>query len=380
MAAPAATQARDVTVFIDPVSHHFLRNELFNPDNRHNVQGAHGPYFLLRDTFAARGIEVHTADYLLSGEKANRVNVYFSFGMLDKWRTLAERPDVILSGFFTFDAPIIQPGVFRALPTLSRHFRRIYSYTTPEALAKFGCRDMTFHKLYIPYTGEGVIEELWSRTDRKFLTLLNYNRLSRHRWNELYTERLRALEYFSRFGEIDLYGIGWDRAPYVVGDTWIPATATRLHRWVREHVPFVRRHPWVDVIDKTWRGVAKNKYETQSGYTFTICYENMALPGWLNENIFDCFLVGTVPVFLGPPDITDYVPAECFIDRRQFASHDELRAFLKSRTAADVQRYKEAARAYLDSEQYRPFRKASFVDIFVRAVEQDTGLRLRGIA
>jgi hypothetical protein len=372
------TRVSDVSVFIDPVTHHFLRNELFNPENRHNIDGAHEPYFHLRNVFAANGIEVHTADYLLSGEKSNRVNVYFSFGMLDKYRALAARSDVVLSGFFTFDAPIILPGVYRALPTLSRYFKRIYSYTTPEALARFGCRGLTFHKLYIPYTGDRAIEELWSRTDRKFLTLLNYNRRARHHWNELYSERLRALEFFSRYDEIDLYGLAWDRAPYVVGDTWIPATLTRIHRWIQENVPFVKRHGrFQPVIDRTWRGAAKHKYETLSGYTFTICYENMALAGWLNENIFDCFLVGTVPVFLGPPDITDYVPAECFIDKRQFPTYGELRAFLKSRTPKDVQRYREAARAYLTSDQYKPFRKESFVDIFVRAVEEDVGIPLR---
>ena len=377
-ARPRAARPSDVTVFIDPVTHHFQKNELFNPQNRHNVQGAHGPYFLLRETFARHGIEVHTADYLASGEKRNAVNVYFSFGMLDKWRALAARDDVILSGFFTFDAPIILPGVYRALPLLSRHFKRLYSYTTPQALAKFGCAGLAFHKLHIPYAYDRVIEEYWSRTDRKFLTLLNYNRRARHHWHELYSERLRALEFFSRYDEIDMYGLAWDRAPYVVGDTWIPGTLTRMHRWYLEHVPGVKRHGrWQPVIDKTWRGAAKNKYETQSGYTFTICYENMELPGWLNENIFDCFLVGTVPVFLGPPDITDYVPAECFIDKRQFASYDDLRAFLKARTAKDVRRYKEAARAYLGSEQYRPFRPESFVDIFVRAVAEDTGITLK---
>jgi alpha(1,3/1,4) fucosyltransferase len=180
---------------------------------------------------------------------------------------------------------------------------------------------------------------------------------------------------------IDLYGMGWDRAPYRVGETWIPATVTKAHRWIQENVPFVKRHGrFQSVIDRTWRGVARSKYETQAGYTFTICYENMALPGWLNENIFDCFLAGTVPIYLGPPDVTDYVPAECFIDKREFPTYPELRAFLKSLTPREVQRYKDAGRAYLSSELFRPFRKEAFVDIFVRAAEEDTGLRLRAAA
>ena len=275
------TRTSDVTVFIDPVTHHFLRNELFNPESRHNIDGAHAPYFHLRDLFRANGIEVHTADYLLSGEKTNRVNAYFTFGMLDKYRRLAKRDDVVLCGVFTFEAPIIQPSTYRALPMLARFFKRIYCYSTPQALERFGCRGLTFRKLHIPYPKDRIIPELWGNQDRKFLTLLNYNRLSRRTWNELYTERLRTLEFFSRYDEIDLYGMGWDKPPYRVGDTWIPGTVQKLGRWIRQRAdPVIPMHPYARVVRKTWRGAAPSKYVAQSRYTFTICYENMALPGW----------------------------------------------------------------------------------------------------
>src|SRR5262249_36634611 len=158
--------------------------------------------------FRSYGIEVHTADYLLRGEKTSRVNVYFSLGMLRDYRALSRRRDVILSSFFTVDAPIVQPSAFRALRRVARYFRRIYSYTTPEAVERFGCKGLTFTPYCIPYPYDRVDEKLWGRTDRKFLVLLNYNRLCRRTWHELYTERLRALEYFSRFDEIDLYGFG----------------------------------------------------------------------------------------------------------------------------------------------------------------------------
>jgi hypothetical protein len=368
----------DITVFIDPVTHHFLRNELFNVNNRHNVDNAHAPYFYLRDLFQSKGIEVHTADYLVRGEKANKINVYFSLGIISNFKELAKRSDVILSGIFTFEAPIVQPSTYKALKVASRYFKRIYCYTPSEALVRFGCAGLKFHKFHIPYAYDRVFEHLWQKKDRKFLTLLNWNRLARRSWQELYTERLRALEFFSQFDEIDLYGMGWDRAPYRVGETWIPHTFMRIHRYIREHVPFVRMHPYEKVIHKTYRGVAQSKYETQSNYTFTICYENMMLPGWLNENIFDCFLVGTIPIYLGPPDVTDYVPAECFIDKRQFATYQELRSFLKSLGEKEIQLYKENARDYLSSDMYRPFCKESFAEIFVRAVEEDTGVSIRG--
>ena len=64
----------------------------------------------------------------------------------------------------------------------------------------------------------------------------------------------------------------------------------------------------------------------------------------------------------------------------QFATYDELRRFLKAMGPAEMERYRENARDYLSSAMFQPFRKEAFVDIFVRAVEEDTGLRLRGPA
>ena len=81
----------DVTVFIDPVSHHFLNNELFNPKSRHNIDDAHEPYFYVRDLFRSNGIEVHTADFLMRGERTNKTNLYFSLGIMSNYRELAGR-------------------------------------------------------------------------------------------------------------------------------------------------------------------------------------------------------------------------------------------------------------------------------------------------
>ena len=111
--------------------------------------------------------------------------MYFSLGMVDKYRRLAERDDVILSAFFTIDAPIVQPRMFRKLPDMAKHFKRLYSYTSAEAVRRFGCGGVTLSKLHIPYCYDAVFEDLWAREDRAFLCILNYNRLCRRTWNEL---------------------------------------------------------------------------------------------------------------------------------------------------------------------------------------------------
>ena len=46
----------DVSVFIDPVTPHFLRNELFNTGSAHNIDDAHAPYFHIKELFESQGI------------------------------------------------------------------------------------------------------------------------------------------------------------------------------------------------------------------------------------------------------------------------------------------------------------------------------------
>jgi hypothetical protein len=366
----------DITLFIDPVTHHFVRDEMFNPDSKYNRDNCHAPYFHLRGVFESKGIEVHTADFLLSGEKVNKKNVYFSFGRLESYQELAKRKDTVLSGFITIEAPIVHPSTFRALPKVSKYFKRVYSYSTGEALARFGCAGLHLRKFFIPQSYDRVFDDLWNRKDRKFLTMISANKLPRIYWNELFTERHVALEFFSQLGEIDLYGNGWDHLPYRVGENWVPGSVIRLYRFVREHLPFLHIHPIEEVLRKVYKGSVKSKYETMSRYTFALCYENMVLKGWLNEKIFDAFYVGTIPIYWGASDVTDFVPEDCFIDKRKYPTYAELRSYLKSLSEKDIQRYKENARDFLRSEKFKPFSKESFVKIFTDAVEEDLGVRL----
>jgi hypothetical protein len=51
-----------------------------------------------------------------------------------------------------------------------------------------------------------------------------------------------------------------------------------------------------------------------------------------------------------------------------------LREFLRGLSRPDVERYREAARAYIESTSFDPFRKSTFVDLFRRLVREDVGV------
>jgi len=98
--------------------------------------------------------------------------------------------------------------------------------------------------------------------------------------------------------------------------------------------------------------------------------------GWITEKLFDCFVAGTVPIYSGAPDVTQYVPESCFIDMRRFTGYEELRTYLKSLNEDEIQQYRENSRDYLLSEQFRPFTKQYFTELLARIVEEDTSVRL----
>jgi len=368
---------RDVTLFIDPVSHHFQQDALFDLNSaRLSGDNILAPYVSLREWFGARGIRVHTADRLLRGEGCGRRNIYVSMGIRDHYRILERRHDVVLSAFFALECPIVEPGLYLELSTIRRRFKRVFSFSDGESLKPFLRGPLDAEKFYIPQSFESVHEEIWRREDRGFLVMINANKLPRVDWQELYTERLRAVEYFSRTGEIDLYGVGWDGPPYRVGRTWMPASLQRicrrgLHCWQRLHPD-----PLLEAARRVYRGPAVSKAETLGRYTFALCFENMILKGWVTEKIFDCFFAGTIPIYWGAPDIETYVPEGCFIDMRRFGSYQELRSYLHSLSRKDIRGYKEQAREYLKSPQFRPFTKEAFVALFARIVGEDTGIQL----
>ena len=369
----------DVTLFIDPFTHHHEGNRLFDlsaaPGGGDDVLE---PFVHLRSELSRRGIACHTADLLERTPVDGGVNLYVSLGQQHRFSRLEKRPDVVLSAFFALEAPIVEPSLFRGLPRVAATFNRVFSYSSTEALREFTGNAVPVLPVRVPQAYGDVHPELWEREARELLVMITANKLPRLYVRELYTERLRAIEFFNRFDEIDLYGIGWEGPPFRVGTTWVPGSLRRLSRaarmrWHRLRPP---SDPVWKAVRRAYRGPVDSKARTMSEYTFAICFENMVLEGWVTEKIFDCLFCGTVPVYLGAPDIEQWVPPECFIDMRRFAGYEELREYLQGVSPTEVAAFREAGREYVRSDQYRPFTKQAFADLMLRIVEEDAGVLL----
>lgn len=77
-------------------------------------------------------------------------------------------------------------------------------------------------------------------------------------------------------------------------------------------------------------------------YRFTLAFENSIDDDYVTEKFFDPLIAGSVPVYLGAPNIAAYAPAEnCFIDVRDFRTPALLADYLRFLAAspAEYERY-----------------------------------------
>jgi hypothetical protein len=257
-----------------------------------------------------------------------------------------------------------------------RHFKRLFSWSDGATLAAFVGKPIDCAPFRWPQSFDSVHEDLWARRDRKFLVMINANKLPALYVQELYTERMRAVEFFSHTREIDLYGPGWAEPSHHLGRSMIPWTVRRLWKGVRKRWERIYPNQLLVAARRVYQGTAASKSETLSGYKFALCFENAKFNGWITEKIFDCFFAGTVPIYWGAPDITDYVPAECFIDMRKFRDYADLREHLKAIGPRELEHYRDNARAYLSSPRFHPFTRQAFAEAFGRIVAEDTGVAI----
>ena len=212
-----------VAIFIDPPTHHFEDDRLF--DSGTVLFGGDdilAPYKQIRRYFAERNIAVHTADRL-GPDTAAEKNIYVSLGLLSRYADMARRKDVVLSGFFAMECPIVEPSLYRALPQVQESFRRVFSWSDTNSLLRFTGKPVNFEAFRWPQCWDHVHEEIWTKNKRsKFLVMINANKLPRIYHQELYTKRLEAIHYFHGYGEIDVFGRHWERIPIRVGKPLVP--------------------------------------------------------------------------------------------------------------------------------------------------------------
>lgn len=71
-------------------------------------------------------------------------------------------------------------------------------------------------------------------------------------------------------------------------------------------------------------GPVADKIAFQSGYKFTIAFENSSTPGYATEKILHAFSAGTVPIYWGDPEIAKDFNDKAFINCHAYGSLEEV--------------------------------------------------------
>lgn len=81
------------------------------------------------------------------------------------------------------------------------------------------------------------------------------------------------------------------------------------------------------------------KLETISSYFFYLAFENSNCVDYVSEKMFDGLLAGTVPVYLGAPNVDEYLPGNnCIIKVSDYPSAADLASHLLD-LSKDIERY-----------------------------------------
>ncbi len=216
-------------------------------------------------------------------------------------------------------------------------------------------------KRYFPvrYSHNLRVPVIRSWGERKFACMLAGNKWSL-RPDELYSERLRVIEWYSRHApeRFDLYGSGWN----------LPIPSSLPNRIARK-VPGLRSLLAPSIPN--WRGRVLSKIPVISGYRFCYCFENFSGPiGWITEKIFDALFAGAVPIYWGAINAKEHIMKECFIDASNFKDMDSLDAYLLSLSDDDCAQIQAAGVRYLGSAAALDFSIETFVATLIERITQ----------
>ena len=335
-------------VYIDPSSPAYYQDRLFDTsDPTLNRDDTLLPFLNLKIRLEETGAQVHTADRIISLNEVETAHAdYYSLGVLDNYTKLMGRSGVRLRAFVIFEPPVVDPRPYRELPALTRAFEEVYVHNTSgDGFSLEDVNQSRLRKLYWPQPRVDVMEPYWSKQDRlDRIVVINGNHIPRRVPNELYSKRIEAMAGLAKLNAVDLYGRGWDK--------WWSRASMWWPYWKNRRT-----------LMSIYRGTCDSKYEVLSRYKFSLCFENMAMQGYVTEKIFDCLYAGTIPIYLGATDIDDLISSEAFIDFRNFSSWEHLLDTLSRMPAEELQRMRNAGRQFVRSKQGEKYNQ-SLLNIF----------------
>jgi alpha(1,3/1,4) fucosyltransferase len=231
-------------------------------------------------------------------------------------------------------------------------FKRIFTWNDKQVDDKRYVKALGPRDRYTLLTPSGVRRTL-SKTMRphktNLLCIMNANKRPALGFfpGSLQNARHQAMRFFDEHipGQFFVYGSGWEK-PY---------------GWKER---LFGMEPFANYL-----GRVDEKVAAISKYKFIICYENMIKEGYVSEKIFDAFNAKVVPIYWGDPQITNRVPKDTFVDRREFPNLGELLSFLQNMDQQTYDRYLDNIERFMNSTEWEQWTRARFAEVLLQAID-----------
>ncbi len=355
-------------IIFDINAPHFKNNRIMDPAFAARYPGA-SVIPCLREKAKEIGWEMITSDVFLKNPPKFRRAVCLSSEVTPALKQLIQK-EVIPAVLTCGESPGVSWRFYHNLKKNSAFFRHValfrgmesrscatyfhpWYWPNPHRVINIGLPWKQRKLICIVASCKAQVGANWAKWESRCLRL---PRLVRLKWQQsidpflrvqsLYESRLFVIERLAAEKEFAIFGFGWDSAMV----NWRRIRKIRFY-----HTPCS----------------CKDKLETMAKFRFALCFENCVFPGYVTEKIFDCFFASCVPVYWGAPDITDFVPKECFIDFRQFSSVEQMWQFLKDLTDTQWQSYHKAIDEYLRSDLFVPFTDDAVAGNLLRWLTQE---------
>jgi len=321
----------------------YQNNKLFDLNDKIiNRDNCMYPFHLLKEKFKDISIDLATQD--INSVEDSEIVIYNEMPNI-----LPKREDVCKSYLLMFESELIRPDNWDS--EKHKYFNKIFTWKD----------DIVDNKKYFKFNfAQEIANHINKDLSRKekLCTLIAGNKKSNHPL-ELYSKRVEAIKWFEKnhSEDFEFYGMGWDK--YSSSNKYINFILSKL----KISTLFVTNY-------SSYRGKLTSKKETLERYQFAICYENARdIPGYITEKIFDSFFAGCVPIYWGANNITKHIPKECFIDKREFNTYEDLYQYIKNMSDEIFLNYLENIEKYLNSDNSHIFSSKYFAEQIIKKLD-----------
>ena len=325
------------TLFVEK---QLLNNKIFSDKLNKDLQFKHSKYICIKDEFKKHGVEIHTQD-ILPPEKSS-----FSI-FLDYMPHLKGKKNYL---------------IVREPPTIIKDNHNLNKLKPYNKIFTWN-DDLVDNKKIIKFYNQSYdfdkVKFFKKHHSKNNYVMVCSKKISFSR-KENYSLRNKVINFFEKSDlKFELYGVGWDKMRF----------NNRFAEYIFNRLNLKRP---AGIKFKNYKGIVSDKREKCSEFKYQFSIENTNhINGYITEKIFDSFFSGCVPIYSGAPNISDYIPNDCYINLDHFESIKELIDYTESIDDNKILEFINSRDRFLKSSKSKLFSSKENAKILTSSVLND---------